>query len=1109
MGTISEQLQSIINSKSAIKTAIENKGVSNVGEVLENYAEKINEIPVMEDAPSDNKKYVRQNANWVEETTYDLSGLATKDELNGKADADHTHSEYLPLSGGLMSGGISFGNFTINKGGDDDQLSIYSTGNGTTGSITFKVGSTGAILSLTKSNFTFNGNQIYHEGNFIAGTNYVEPSTLSDYALTSTLDDYVLTSALSSYATKSELNAYLPLSGGLMNGNIDLYDHKLEFRGNSSLENYISNYVYDSTSRAGDKGWEYTIGIYTGTNRNVYHISNETNIYKIYDEGNFISGTDYVAPSTLSNYVTTTTLTSQLATKANTSHTHTSSQVSGLATVATSGSYDDLTDKPTIPSLTGYATQTWVTGQGYLTSIPSEYITETELNAKGYLTSIPSQYITESELTAKGYQTATQVQTAISELVDSAPEALNTLNELAAALGDDPNFATTVTNMVAEKADLDHTHTVANITNFGSIKFTGASTGTFSGTNDLTINIPSPTTSLAWSAITGKPSTFAPSSHTHTAAQVTGLADVATSGSYTDLDDKPTLSSFGITATAAELNYVDGVTSNIQTQLNAKAASSHTHSTATKSAAGFLRALNGSTSSYLRGDGSWATPPNTNTTYSLSKSGSTITLTGSDGTTTSVTDSNTTYTLSSFGITATAAELNKLDGLTATTAELNYVDGVTSNIQTQLNGKAASSHSHSASSISGLAKVATSGSYSDLTNKPTIPSLSGYATQSWVNTQLGSYLPKSGGTMTGNITFSSGGVKQTQNATSNYTVAVQWMPGGEAGGQIGCHNTGGDGTGAIILVPYATDTSAWGGSVGLYISKNQVKIDGALLATQSWTNTQLSGKAAASHTHPLSGISDLHSSWDAILKAAPTTHVTSYPSISNVTGKQNLVIKLNSGTSEGTNLFTYNATAAKTVNITASSIGAAASSHTHPLSGISDLHSNWDSILKAAPTIYVTRHPTISEVTSKQNLVIKLNGGSTEGTNMFTYNATGAKTVNITPSAIGAAASSHGTHVSFSSTAPVAPGTASAGSASTVARSDHRHPLQTTVAKLTTARTITFNGDATGSFSFDGSANKTCTLDVTNSTKWNGKSLAIVTELPSSPDANTIYFITD
>ena len=97
----------------------------------------------------------------------------------------------------------------------------------------------------------------------------------------------------------------------------------------------------------------------------------------------------------------------------------------------------------------------------------------------------------------------------------------------------------------------------------------------------------------------------------------------------------------------------------------------------------------------------------------------------------------------------------------------------------------------------------------------------------------------------------------------------------------------------------------------------------------------------------------------------------------------------------------------------------------------------------------------------KSSLVVKLNGGSTEGTNMFTFNGSAAKSVNITPSSIGAAASSHGTHVSFGTSAPLAPGTASAGSATTVSRSDHRHPLQTTVSgnagsatKLQTARKI-------------------------------------------------------
>ena len=152
--------------------------------------------------------------------------------------------------------------------------------------------------------------------------------------------------------------------------------------------------------------------------------------------------------------------------------------------------------------------------------------------------------------------------------------------------------------------------------------------------------------------------------------------------------------------------------------------------------------------SQLTNDSGFKTTDN-NTTYTLSKSGSTITLAGSDGSSTSVTDADTntvythptytaksaglykvavdgtghvsgatavtkaditalgipaqdtTYTLGSFGVTATAAELNKMDGVTATTAELNYCDGVTSNIQTQLNGKAASSHTHDYLPLSG------------------------------------------------------------------------------------------------------------------------------------------------------------------------------------------------------------------------------------------------------------------------------------------------------------------------------------------------------------------------------------------------------------------------
>ena len=80
----------------------------------------------------------------------------------------------------------------------------------------------------------------------------------------------------------------------------------------------------------------------------------------------------------------------------------------------------------------------------------------------------------------------------------------------------------------------------------------------------------------------------------------------------------------------------------------------------------------------------------------------------------------------------------------------------------------------------------------------------------------------------------------------------------------------------------------------------------------------------------------------------------------------------------------------------------------------------------------------------------------------------------------GKAASSHGTHVSFTTTAPKLAGTAAAGSATTVSRSDHVHPAQTTVSgnagsatKLATARTIRTNLNSTSTASFNGTANVT------------------------------------
>ena len=67
-----------------------------------------------------------------------------------------------------------------------------------------------------------------------------------------------------------------------------------------------------------------------------------------------------------------------------------------------------------------------------------------------------------------GYQTEAQVSAKISALVNDAPETLDTLNELAAAIGDDPNFATTVTNQIAGKANAVHTHLISDVTDLQS-----------------------------------------------------------------------------------------------------------------------------------------------------------------------------------------------------------------------------------------------------------------------------------------------------------------------------------------------------------------------------------------------------------------------------------------------------------------------------------------------------------------------------------------------------------------------------------------------------------------------------------------------------------------
>ena len=110
------------------------------------------------------------------------------------------------------------------------------------------------------------------------------------------------------------------------------------------------------------------------------------------------------------------------------------------------------------------------------------------------------------------YATKDYVDNSISGLVDNAPDALNTLNELSAALNDDSNFAGTVTTALAAKANSADLATVAT-------------SGSYNDLDDLP-TIPTNTSDLT------NDSDFVISS---------SLATVATSGDYDDLSNKPSI----------------------------------------------------------------------------------------------------------------------------------------------------------------------------------------------------------------------------------------------------------------------------------------------------------------------------------------------------------------------------------------------------------------------------------------------------------------------------------------------------------------------------------------------------------------------------------------
>jgi len=188
----------------------------------------------------------------------------------------------------------------------------------------------------------------------------------------------------------------------------------------------------------------------------------------------------------------------------------------------------------------------------------------------------------------------------------------------------------------------------------------------------------------------------------------------------------------GVTATNTELNFVDGVTSAIQTQVDAKQPYATIAVTVVDSG-GNKYALDGTvqqlglltpsvTYRFDQSDSSNSGHPlllstTSNGTHGGGSAFTTgVTAVGTPGSAGAYTQVKleqdapdtlyyycsshsgmggevdvraTVSSLSDLSVTATAAELNIMDGVTATAAELNYVDGVTSAIQTQIDTKAA------------------------------------------------------------------------------------------------------------------------------------------------------------------------------------------------------------------------------------------------------------------------------------------------------------------------------------------------------------------------------------------------------------------------------------
>ena len=156
------------------------------------------------------------------------------------------------------------------------------------------------------------------------------------------------------------------------------------------------------------------------------------------------------------------------------------------------------------------------------------------------------------------------ITTAVANLVDSSPTTLDTLDELAAALGDDPNYATTVATALGNRVKTDGSSTMTGALAMGTNKVTGLGEPTLSTDASTKNYVDNHTTNGNYAP---NPAT-AGTAQANKALVVNGNTDIMAINKITAASYQ--MGATTILADGDEINFLQGVTSAVQTQVDAK-----------------------------------------------------------------------------------------------------------------------------------------------------------------------------------------------------------------------------------------------------------------------------------------------------------------------------------------------------------------------------------------------------------------------------------------------------------------------------------------------------------------------------------------------------------